>query len=363
MRETARLSVLVGMCTTLVLSACGGGGGSSAPPPPNPLYVSARTGDDMNSGDRTHPLATVFEDGQRARRGYTVIVGSGTYTDGVTPPSQGAAPQGVQYIADVSGTLTGDPPGPVVINASQSGFGFKMNSSVGGLIDGFTITGATDAGIVLKSGSNNFTIQNCIIHDNLGDANGIRVQDCANVLVFNNLVYNSGADGIRIAGDASGSNQATVVNNTVYGSSGYGIAIGTTKAASPGAFVRNNLLQNNARSPSTDSNIKVTSSPDSTNNYQGDYNLVYAPDKYSPQGVQGQNDINADARLVNPQSPDGFYLLSNSPAIDHGGSLPNNLETVDENGQSILLRNFLAGRTTTGSAADTGTLDIGYHYP
>jgi parallel beta-helix repeat protein len=338
----------------LALSACGGGGGSSGPAAPNPLYVSARTGSNTNLGDKSAPLATVAAAAQVALSGYTVYVGSGTYTDGVTPPAKGTAPQGVQYIADVSGTFTGDPPGRVVIDASGSSVnaGFKMSSSAGTVIDGFIITGGADGGIVLKSGSNNFTIKNCIIHDNPGD--GIRVQDSAHVLVFNNLVYNSGSDGIDIVGNSSGSNQATVVNNTVYGNRGYGILIGTTSAASPGAFVRNNILQNNAISPNVDGNIKVTSTSTARSevNYQGDFNLVYSPAKYiGPDGIQGTHDVNKDALLVNPTSINGFYLEASSPAINHGGSIDDQLS------------NFLAGLTTTGSTADTGTLDMGYHYP
>jgi parallel beta-helix repeat protein len=369
MCELRYVGVLLCLSAVVGLSACGGGG-SSGSRPPNPLYVSVRTGSDTNLGDQSHPLKSVAAAGQLALTGYKIIVGSGTYKDGVTPPAQGAAPHGVQYIADVSGTLTNDPPGPVVIDASQSAVqaGFKMNSSAGTLIDGFTITGAADAGIVLKSGSDNFTIQNCIIHDNSGD--GIRVQDSGHVLVFNNLVYNSGADGIGIGGNGvppapSGSSNATIVNNTIFGSQSYGILIGTTNVASPGAFVRNNLLQTNALSSSIDANIKVTSTATARSevNYQGDFNLVYAPDTYfGPQGIQGANDINADALLVNPKSINGLYLQGKSPAIDHGGSL-NNLMTVGANGRPILLSNFLAGRTTTGSTADTGTIDMGYHYP
>jgi parallel beta-helix repeat protein len=287
--------------------------------------------------------------GRLALNGYKVIVGSGTYRDGVTPPAEGAAPHGVQYIADVSGTLTGDPPGPVVIDASLSSVqaGFKLNSSAGTLIDGFTITGAADAGIVLKSSSDNSTIQNCIIHDNSGD--GIRVQDSAYVLVFNNLVYNSGGNGIGIAGNTSGSKNSTVVNNTVYGSSGYGIAIGTTTTASPAAFVRNNILQNNSAS----GNIKVTSQPTARSevNYQGDYNLVYAPDKYiGPQGISGAHDIHVDARFVNASGGD-FHVTANSPAIDAGDP---NLDAS--------LANALRSRTTTGTGLDTGRIDVGFHY-
>ena len=58
---------------------------------------------------------------------------------------------------------------------SATGDGFKLSNASGGGIDGFTITGGVEAGIAIKSSSNDFTIRNCIIFDNPGA--GIRVQD------------------------------------------------------------------------------------------------------------------------------------------------------------------------------------------
>jgi parallel beta-helix repeat protein len=183
-------------CIAAAASACGGSG-STAPttsPPPNPLYVSATTGSDTNLGDQAHPLKSVSRATQLALSGYQIFVGPGTYGGGVTTVSKGTAQQGLHIIADPSGAQTGDQvhAGPVVIDATGLAEGFQLNNSPGSLIDGFTIINATDAGIVLKSSSDNFIIQNCIIHDNPGD--GIRVQDSASVLVFNNLVYSNGSE-------------------------------------------------------------------------------------------------------------------------------------------------------------------------
>jgi hypothetical protein len=357
------------------LGACGGGGGSGSAPPPNPLFVSAsERGSNTNLGDHDHPLRTISRAAQLALDNYTIYVGPGTYVEpqGVTTNrSPGVVPKGIAFIADPSGTITGDSAGPVVLDVSAgAGAGFNLSNTGCGstscsTIDGFEIIGAHDAGIVLKSGSNGFIIQNCVVHAGAGD--GIRVQDSANVLVFNNLVYNNGSDGIDIVGNGSGSVNATVVNNTVFGSQGYGIAIGTSNVASPGAFVHNNILQNNGLQ--TGANIKVTSQPTARSEvgYDADYNLAFAPAVYfEPGGIPHPNDVNQDALFVNPAAAD-FRLDAVSPALDAGGPLSNSTVVVTGltgQRQSVPITQILMSRTTTEAGApDTTATDLGYHYP
>jgi len=351
MFQTDRL-VAVALAGALLWSACGGGGGSSPPPIP-PCSVSEQTcyvamrGSDTNLGDRTHPLRTIAKAAQIAFNGYTITVGPGQYAGEITTRSVGVAPQGLVFLADPTGASTGDSPGAVVITAA--GAGFKLSNSPGTRIDGFTITGAADAGIVLKSGCNDFIIQNCIVHDNSGD--GIRVQDSAGVLVFNNLMYNNGGEGIGLVGTVSGSPDARVYSNTIYNSTDHGITIGTTTAASPNASVRNNIVEgNDSMAPSE--NIKVILSPRSDVGYDGDYNLVY-PATYNPAGLRGAHDLAADAMFVNPPAGD-FHLQSASKAVDRGGPL----NVVDSE------ISILHSRTTVGGKKnlDSGQLDLGFHY-
>jgi parallel beta-helix repeat protein len=339
------------------------------PAPPNPLFVGAR-GSNTNLGDHDHPLRTISRAAQLALDDYTIYVGPGTYDEpqGVTTNRTGVVPQGVAFIADSSGAITGDPAGPVVLDVSAgSGAGFNLaNTGCGStfcsIIDGFDIIGAHDAGIVLKSGSNGFIIQNCVVHDGAGD--GIRVQDSANVLLFNNLVHDNGGNGIGIVGNGSGSASAAIVNNTVFGSQGYGIVIGSSYVASPGAFVHNNILQNDAQAP-----IKVTSQPlaRSEVGYDADYNLAFAPAVYfEPGGILHPNDVNQDALFVNPAAAN-FHLSAGSPALGAAGPLSN--VTVVVTGlagqhQSVAVPQILMSRTTTEAGApDTTATDLGYHSP
>jgi parallel beta-helix repeat protein len=242
--------------------------------------------------------------------------------------------------------LTGDPPGPVIIDATESvvAAGFRLTRAANTTIDGFTIRGGTDAGIVIKSGSDDFVIRNCIVSDNPGA--GIRVQDSARTLVFNNLVYGNGREGIAIVGQGDGSADARVINNTVYGNADRGLRVGTSSIGSPGALVRNNIFQLNGIgfAPALE-NIKVfpTSEPD----YDGNFNLVF-PATYLPLDLVGENDIAADAEFVDAPALD-FRLSFGSLAIDGGGTLPSDLESQ------------LATRTTTGLNNDDGPIDLGYH--
>jgi parallel beta-helix repeat protein len=351
----------VGRTTALVLglalatAACGGGGGGSSagPPPPNPLYVRV-SGRDTNSGaDPANALGSISRAAQIALSGYTIYVGPGTYVDGVNANRVGTMPQGLMFIADVDGSHTGDNAGPVIINATGSavGAGFSLANTPGSLIDGFTIAGGADAGIVIKSGSTDFVIRNCIIANNPGD--GIRVQDSSSVLVFNNIVYNNAGIGIGIVGQISGSPDAQVYSNTIVGNGNRGITIGNSTAASPNAMVHNNIVQNNGTGANPPlENIKVFTSPRSDLGYDGDYNLVF-PATYLPsRAIDGSHDLNVDARFVNAAA-DNFHLQSSSPAIDMGGplaGLPNSES------------NILRARTTTGINLDSGLLDMGFHF-
>lgn len=352
----------------LLATSCGGGGGTSGPPP---CAADTRTcfvrtsGSDGNTGaDPAHALQTISRAALLVWDGYTIVVGPGTYQEGVTTNRQGKVPQGVQFIADALGARTGDAPGSVIVDATGFSAAFNLTHSAGSLIDGFTITQATgnnSAGIVIKSGSDDFTIQNCIVHDN-GNV-GIEVQDSGSVLVFNNLVYRNGGDGITIVGQGSGSPNARLYNNTIFSNGGHGITIGTTVAPSPKASVVNNIVQDNDSPPSA-INVKVVSgypSPanDSVVGYSAGCNIVH-PATYDPSnGIRGTHDFAGDALFVN--APTDFHLTPGSPAID--ASDPNSCALSLSNLQAPILRN----RTTTGTNSspgppDGGPLDLGFHF-
>jgi parallel beta-helix repeat protein len=349
MSNAVRFCVVVAM--SLLLGACGGGGGGGAFVPAcsgSTCYVRTNGSDTNTGADPDHALKTISKAAQIAGDGYTIIVGAGTYREGVTTRTSGAAPQGLRFIADVSGTQTQDA-GAVIIVVPAGNLvaaGFKLSGAAAGLIDGFEIRGAADGGIVLKSHSDDFTVQNCVIHDNSGD--GIRVQDSASVLVFNNLVYKNGGAGVGIVGTVAGSPNARVYSNTIADNTDHGITVGTTSASSPNALIRNNIVQHNDNFVPQE-NIKVITNPRSDVGYDEDFDLVFPP-SFFPAGQT--HEVVSDAQFVG-ESVDEFHLLITSPAINAGDAL---------NLPDDQLRNFRA-RTTTGSGADNGVLDLGFHFP
>ena len=184
---------------------------------------------------------------------------------------------------------------------------------IGGLTpqDGFSITGFPDAGIVIKSDSDDFTIENCTVFDNPGD--GIRVQDSKRALIFNNLVYGNGGAGVAIVGTIKGSLEARILSNTIANNGNRGITIGNTRRASSRAEVKNNIVQNNGG----DANIKVFSDPPSTDNYDGDYDLVF-PATYIPQTIEGRHDVNAAARFVGGDGSSRLLPRDHEPGHQQG---------------------------------------------
>ncbi|MCK6555109.1 right-handed parallel beta-helix repeat-containing protein [Candidatus Binatia bacterium] len=319
-------------------------------PVPQSLYVRA-TGDDASSGmSATEAVRTINHAARLAPRGGRVVVGPGTYREGVTTDGSGRPARQVTFLADPTGALTGDLPGPVVVDAAGSavGAGFRFANAPGVVVDGFEITGAADGGVVLKSGSDDATVRNCRVRGNPGS--GIRIQDSVRAVIFNNLVHDNAGEGIAVVGQAGGSPDAWVISNTIARNGGRGLTIGTSRAASPGAQVRNNVLQENGSgAPTPLENIKVFTTPASEVGYAGDYNLVYPP-TYLPADITGANDIPRDAGFEFPGGGD-FRLRQDSPAIDAGDVLPRTLGVA------------LGLRSATGTTPDTGRLDLGYHFP
>jgi parallel beta-helix repeat protein len=288
------------------------------------FYVRAGFVPAGGSPDGRSPDAafSTINDGAAAIKnpGDVVCVGPGLYVEGnvgVRADGAGDSPDGgnahpVEIRADPTGESTGDPPGPVRMipptdtpDANLITTAFLILGRHDVLIDGFEISGFSDAGIQVRpsaKGDNcyNVTIRNntvtgcgkgidviaqgktviesnraagnttsgisaemCLTASEAGrcrgasgvpviptisnnrsggnGADGIFVQAADNAVVQNNIVYSNGHTGVALRE----CNDALIVNNLVYANGESSLAVGKADLASPGVVVLNNTFYAN----------------------------------------------------------------------------------------------------------------------
>jgi hypothetical protein len=296
----------------------------SAPPTGNTYYVRT-DGSDTNSGlsnDAAGGWLTIQKAAGTMVAGDTVRVQPGTYPETVTPLNAGTAADPITYLAEGVAVVDGG-------NARCKAFDVVGTGYL--VIDGFEVTDQPDCGgadsAVDINNANNVTIRNNIIHDTGRDAVYFGGTS-ANGLVENNLIYNIDDDGST----PTGGGNHVYRNNTFAGTIG-----GWTLEGG----LASNLFENNIFWTSAIQNTAL-----GTFNYN-DYNGAVLP---------GTGNFSSDPLFVNAAGND-FHLShiaagqgADSPAIDAGSDTAANLG--------------LDTRTTrTDSVTDTGTIDLGYHYP
>jgi parallel beta-helix repeat protein len=357
------LALFVGLAF-LAASCGGGGGGGGGGSRSDLLYVRATEGDDANLG--TSP-DDAFESIARATGlatdGDTIIVGPGVYGPVDVNDRGGNESQPITIVADPTGVMTGDLPGAVIVDAAESGFGFRFTGSTFIVVDGFEIiraTGSNGAGVHVRSASGNVTVRNCVVRNN---RDGFRLQNSDDVLLFNNLVINNNNNSVRIA---DGSDGARLVNNTIADGNNVGIRVGDNDQASTDAFLLNNVIQENRNRGIL---VIADSIPSSLDGYNANFNLVFSTqfgdrqvDNYRPITIIGPDDINEPAVFTgggpdDRDAPDDYRLVQEaSPAVDSGAP-----EVPEDLAGEVAA---LANRTTApDNAPDQGPIDRGYHFP
>lgn len=157
-----------------------------------------------------------------------VIVGPGTYHEGdITPAHSGYGGHLVEFLADTDGTATGDAPGPVVIvPPAPHTTGFLLAGRHHIRIDGFTVVGAVDAGIqirsdVLANTSHDVTISNTQVRQSV--KRGLDITAGGIISVENNVASENGSSGISISG--VGDATLAVANNQVMHNGSHGLFV------------------------------------------------------------------------------------------------------------------------------------------
>ena len=262
------------------------------------------------------------------------------------------------------GTCRGVPSGPVVPIVS--------NNRSGG-------NGAH--GIFLRDGEN-AVVQNNVTYSNA--LTGISLRGVPDGLVVNNLVYRNGQEGLSVGsgflapGDPTdpatlASPNAIVLNNTFFENGDWAVEIGNSLAASPGAAVVHNIAWRNGAGRLgigvLNERGQTPVRQPSVCNYVAGFNDVL--DDYGPDTPRNAYDLRVDPLFVDPEGADGvaggevvdgqfidrsadddFRLRQSggqiSPAVDAGAT------SADRLG--------LSGSTASSGAADTGRIDLGFHY-
>ena len=128
---------------------------AAAPVAATTWYVRAGGDDDNDGLTPATALASIRPAARRLREpGDRLIVGPGTYREGNISPFGNGTPEAPMVLfGDASGSATGDPPGRVLIvppNTPKADSGFLIRGRHDVVIEGFEISGATDAGIEVR---------------------------------------------------------------------------------------------------------------------------------------------------------------------------------------------------------------------
>jgi parallel beta-helix repeat protein len=314
----------------------------SAPAFADTFYVR-KSGDDMNSG-RTPGRAflTIGKAASQLGSSHIIVVGPGRYGEEISEFGGSGRPnKPLILFGDRAGDFTGDPPGDVIIDASDFDNGFRVASRMWVFINGFTVVNARGHAIVLKSGCDNCVVANNTVVASGG--RGILVQDSASVIVFNNLVYDNQRTGVDV--DQS-SPESIVINNTIYRNGINGVRLEGGLRPSLNATVLNNIIAENG---SEGINVQDASSE----GFLGQWNLN--TDGYSNASVSRPSlDLDHSPSFVAPENAD--FALSQMAAGQGTDSV-----AVDASGIRAKKIDFGGAWTRSDEKRDKGRVDLGFH--
>lgn len=373
------------------------------------VYYVRQAGDDGQDG--TSPeraFATIQRAASSLRNaGDMVVVGPGLYREGNLTPARGGAPgRHVVFLGDPSGTLTGDPPGPVIVRpppSATTGFLFLGRSYVE--LRGFTIEQAFDAGVQIRpapvSGtpSTRVLLEKLVIRDTTksgvdvrgaqsveardlvvegSGTSGLSVVDSSSVQVVGGRVWRNGAHGIFVRGTADMSVRNTVafsngqtgitfrrvsggsvVNNLVYANSESGIALGTAEESVDGVWVAFNTAYANGRwglevggLAEASRNILVANNIFARNSSGG-----MAVSRPSHCGLVAGFNLNPDG--YGPGTRRSPYDRSEDPLFVDPDGADDVLGGEGHADDDFHLQQVRGGQTTVSPAVDGGSDDVG----
>jgi parallel beta-helix repeat protein len=298
------------------------------------IYVSPDGSDSYSGLSIERPLLTVGQALRRTRAGNRVELASGVYHESNLRPSAGVL---------VTGALNA----VAVVDAGGGSTAFDLREPGTSLVN-VAITGASSAGVRLRA--DGVQVVNCRVFSN--PDKGVLVAEGHDGVIFNNLIYANGNNGVTIGTSSSGTVRTTVAQNTIVNNTGRGVAVAVASSApSTESLIINNVIASNRRSGVDAGDAAAPTLVVSHNCNSDGYAGIAAP----------VTDIGKDPMLRLPigaptASDDGFYLAQSvageattSPCVDAG------LGSIEQIGLEQTW-------TRSDGQPDRGWLDIGYHH-
>ena len=316
------------------------------------MFVRASVGNDANDGRSPRTaFRTIARAAVEAVPGTTVVIGPGTYHEyNLRPLVSGTALHPIAFTGDAGGNQTGDPAGPVVVDASGGSTGFRLGGDSYVHLSNLSIMGARLAG-VLALDTIEVEIVNCRVFSNAKVGLLIARPRGGNTL-FNNLVYGNGGDGVQFRLRSIGDSTIRLLSSTVINNQGRGVWIyraGSLRRMGA-VLVANNIIQNNQ----SGGDLVVTPRPFPTLQFLA--NMLSSP----PVGVSATSALRV--------APSMFGATTASQAILGGvASASDGLDVDlfaprDAGFGDAALWGLEGGRIRPDGAPDTGVVDLGYHY-
>lgn len=239
-----------------IVCGCIAASGLCAPAAATDFYVRSGGTDGANGRSPATAFATIRKAADSVLNpGDRVIVGPGTYAEGdLAPANNGIANRPIVFLADTSGSLTGDVAGPVRLQPpANRSTGFLLLAKRGITIDGFTISGASDACIQVRSSADGSAASAAIVVRNVHvsgcSKRGIDITAVGSVLVEDSTATEN-TSGISVQGPGGvnpnpladlGFPTLTLRRNQVFDNQGPGIVV----ERSVGGSIRDNQVLDN----------------------------------------------------------------------------------------------------------------------
>ncbi|MEZ6244031.1 MAG: FG-GAP-like repeat-containing protein [Phycisphaerales bacterium] len=160
-------------------------------------YYVRKTGSDSKSGTSpANAFKTIDKAADTAHAGDTIYVGAGTYVETITPNNDGTSGSPITFIADTTGTQTGDAGTVTIQKSGTSGNALLIQNDDYITFRGFVIEGGSDT--IKWDNSDGGVLENCTIRN--ADDDMIEVANGSDLTITSCTLTDSNDDGVVVSG-------------------------------------------------------------------------------------------------------------------------------------------------------------------